>query len=215
MKILIEKIVPDHTHLYKGQTIEITKDEDPEDSREGCNNGTMCCEHSRYKLGDGGMLKLIKALAEDPKNYLYKVDEGDRVSHLQDTPENWVEAVKIAKLRGYPILPLYLYAHSGLTMSTTPFSCHWDNGQVGVIFCTEAKRKAEKYTHEQALAQLQEEVKTYSQYLQGDIWGYVIKDKDGEEIDSLWGMYGETYALEQAREYIDQLEEDSKEDEDE
>ena len=33
----------------------------------------------------------------------------------------------------YVILPLYLYDHSGITISTGPFSCPWDSGQVGWI----------------------------------------------------------------------------------
>ena len=34
----------------------------------------------------------------------------------------------------YVILPLYLYDHSGITISTGPFSCPWDSGQVGWIY---------------------------------------------------------------------------------
>ena len=40
---------------------------------------------------------------------------------------------------GAVVLPLYLYDHSGITMSTEPFSCPWDSGQVGYIFATEEK----------------------------------------------------------------------------
>ena len=38
---------------------------------------------------------------------------------------------------------------------------------------------------------LRGEVKVYDQYLQGDVYGYVIEDADGEEIDSSWGYYGD------------------------
>lgn len=34
----------------------------------------------------------------------------------------------------YVILPLYLYDHSGITISTEPFSCPWDSWQVGWIY---------------------------------------------------------------------------------
>ncbi len=37
------------------------------------------------------------------------------------------------------ILPLYLYDHGGITMSTGPFSCRWDSGQVGWIYAEKKK----------------------------------------------------------------------------
>ena len=37
-------------------------------------------------------------------------------------------------------LPLYLYDHGGITMSTNPFSCPWDDGgQVGWIYASKQK----------------------------------------------------------------------------
>ena len=39
----------------------------------------------------------------------------------------------------YTILPLYLYDHSGLSMNTSGFSCPWDSGQVGWIYCNNEK----------------------------------------------------------------------------
>lgn len=43
----------------------------------------------------------------------------------------------------YTILPLYLYDHSGTIMNTTGFSCPWDSGQVGWIFCSHKRMKEE------------------------------------------------------------------------
>lgn len=43
----------------------------------------------------------------------------------------------------YTILPLYLYDHSGLTMNTCGFSCPWDSGQVGWIYCSHKKMEEE------------------------------------------------------------------------
>jgi len=50
---------------------------------------------------------------------------------------------------------------------------------------------------------LKAEVKTYSQYLQGDIYGYQIEDQEGNEIDSCWGFYGIDAAIEAAKENIE------------
>jgi hypothetical protein len=94
------------------------------------------------------------------------------------------------------VLPLFLYDHSGITMNTTGFSCPWDSGQVGVIVARAAKIKAEfgnlkKETKEHVITILKSEVSTYDQFLRGDIYGFVLEDENGDEIDSCWGFYGE------------------------
>ncbi len=100
-------------------------------------------------------------------------------------------------------LPLYLYDHSGISMSTNrsyPFNCPWDSGQVGFIWITKEKIRREykvkrisEKTLNKALDVLQGEVDVYDQYLRGAIYGYVIEDEQGEHIDSCWGFYGDPY----------------------
>src|SRR5690606_13075957 len=94
------------------------------------------------------------------------------------------------------ILPLYLYDHSGITMSTTPFSCPWDSGQVGYIFVAKKKARAEYGWSRLTRARdvkvekcLIGEVQVYDQYLQGGVWGYQAL-QDDEVVDSCWGFYG-------------------------
>jgi hypothetical protein len=93
------------------------------------------------------------------------------------------------------ILPLYLYDHSGLSMSTGAFSCPWDSGQVGWIYCTK-KTVIEEYGNwtaesvAKATKRLEQEVETYSEYLGGEVYGYQVIDSDGEVIDSCWGYFG-------------------------
>ena len=36
-------------------------------------------------------------------------------------------------LKEYIALPVYLYDHGGITISTSPFSCPWDSGFFGII----------------------------------------------------------------------------------
>lgn len=82
-------------------------------------------------------------------------------------------------------------------MSTKPFSCPWDSGQVGWIHVSLSKVREEygvkrvtKKIREQAISMLEQEVEEYSQYLSGEIYGYVIEDKTGRLVDSCWGFYG-------------------------
>jgi hypothetical protein len=86
------------------------------------------------------------------------------------------------------ILPLYLYDHSGITISTSPFSCPWDSGQVGIIW---VKKGTEGMSDEELTAALESEVETYDDYLTGNCWGYSIEDSSGEILDSCWGYLGD------------------------
>ncbi len=109
-------------------------------------------------------------------------------------------------LKGAVILPLYLYDHSGITISTSSFNDPWDSGQVGWIYVLNDAIKKEfcvaEITDEirqKAIDILKNEVETYDTYLRGDVYGYVLEEKikcehcghvDTREIDSCWGFYG-------------------------
>ena len=43
----------------------------------------------------------------------------------------------------------------------------------------------------------------YEQWAQGDIWGFIIENSDGEELDSCWGFYGSDDCEKQAKEAAD------------
>jgi hypothetical protein len=137
-----------------------------------------------------------------------------RLGDIQPTedPENYLEGLD----EGTVVLPLYLYDHSGLSMSTSEFGCRWDSGQVGFIYATPTRIKQEfgafnDETLENAKRALQNEVETYNQYLTGDVWGYEIYENKTceccnhttkEHIDSCWGFFGDD-ALEAMRDHID------------
>lgn len=50
-----------------------------------------------------------------------------------------------------------------------------------------------------ALACLNSEIAELNDYLEGNVYGFVIETPDGETLDSCWGFYGETYATDEAR----------------
>lgn len=96
------------------------------------------------------------------------------------------------------VLPVYMYDHSGVTINTTGFSCPWDSGQVGVIYCTKEKAVYEfgkklctKKVREAAIRCMQGEVESVDDYLTGNVWGYRVLDADGEELDACWGFVGD------------------------
>ena len=52
---------------------------------------------------------------------------------------------------------------------------------------------------------MESEVKQYSQYLEGDVYGFAIEDPDGNDMDSCWGFYGHAYCLQEAKSIADSL----------
>ena len=54
---------------------------------------------------------------------------------------------------------------------------------------------------EQAMFWLKNEVKAYDQYLTGDVYGLIVEDHHGEELDSCWGYFG----LEDSRESLKEM----------
>jgi hypothetical protein len=155
---------------YKGYTIKIILDDNSENPREAFDHtGKMFCMHRRYSLGDKEV------------NQEYSIDEIETLK----------EEGKII------ILPLFLYDHSGITINTTGFSCQWDSGQIGFIFAFKEDIKKEyswkiltKKRIETIEGYLRNEVKEYDHYLTGNVYGYIIEDKEGEIIDSCSGYYG-------------------------
>ena len=169
------------THLvesesYKGYEINIYYDEMPESPREWDNLGTMVCFHGRYNLGD---------------EHDYNSDDYSSWDEIENAicKDNDIAV----------ILPLYLYDHSGITMNTTGFSCGWDSGQVGFIFITKEKVRSEysvkrisKKLKVRIESYLVNEVETYDNFISGQVYGYQIEDKFGNDIEdgSCWGFFG-------------------------
>ena len=97
-----------------GYTVEIRPDDWAENPREWASS-TLCTAHRRYTFGG-------ESLPE----------------HCQDIEEAFdmflAERALTRKLVIW--LPIYLYKHSGLALSTAPFSDRWDSGHLGFIYET-------------------------------------------------------------------------------
>lgn len=155
--------------------VKIYPDKDPESPREWDNLGTML-----YVTGSRHML-------------------GDRSATLDEMEE-------IANRSDVISLPVYAYIHSGIVMNTTGYSCRWDSGQTGIIYA-ERSKILEEYGCKRISPQLRStveailrgEVETYSKYVSGEVYGFVIEDASGEELDSCWGFFEEAECEAEAR----------------
>lgn len=188
---------PIFEEVRKGHTIKIFHDTDPMNPRDWDNVGTLICGHTRYTLGDQHSFG-------DAREFLLDVCGLGEESDLSVD-----QLVKRAE-RQAVILPVYLYDHSGLAMNTTGFHCPWDSGQVGFIYATlETIRKehgaarVSSALRDKVTGILKQEVGTYSDYLSGNVYGYVV-EKGDDEIDSCWGFVGDydDYCLKEARSVV-------------
>lgn len=192
----------------------IEQDEDPVNPRKDFDNaGTMVCFHNRYNLGD-------ETPKLSPDEYL-----ADLVGMDYDYSYDWWQsrggidafrrAVENKLERDYIILTLYLYDHSGLSMSCAAFSCSWDSGEIGFVYISRknaleewgsGSKRLTKAIREKARKCLISEVEEYDQYLTGDIHRIIIDriypdaegnfddDAESEEVDSWSGCFGHDYA---------------------
>jgi len=176
----------------------VRHDDDTESPREQDNVGTMVCWHKNYNLGDK---------RENPRDSAH--DWALRLANqLDDTFEYGDDAdtKELKKAREIinkhcVILPLYLYDHSGITISTEKFSCPWDSGQVGWIYCTLEKGKKEigpdvdGALRESITKRLEREVKTYDDFITGQCWWFELQFKstegEWETEDSCGGFIGD------------------------
>lgn len=161
-------------------------EEEPINPRTDFDNlGTMVCFHKRYGLGDNNH-------GIDSKNYTSYEDMRKGITKLKNA---------------VVILPIYMYDHGGLTIKTTPFSCHWDSRQLGFIYASReailkeySTKRITKKLKETVTSILIDEISLYDQYLTGDVYCMVLEkydtDKKHLDYDTLGGVYGYDYARE-------------------
>jgi hypothetical protein len=145
----------------------------PENPREWDNFSTMVCFHRKYRL-------------------------GDKHTYNHNDYNGWDEMEKdiIKNENVGVILPLYLYDHSGITISTRPFHCNFDSGQIGFIYVSRKTifenirgykiltKKLKGIVTERLL----NELKCYDQYLQNEVYSFEIV-KDDERVEYCGGYY--------------------------
>ena len=163
---------------YKDYHINIYYDDDPLDPRKDFDNlGTLYTAHRRYR----------------PEK------EFDDHFDINEVFDGRIGNFRASFLKRYVTLPVYLYDHSGITVSTSPFSCPWDSGFFGIIAVSLDKVREEYgWKHitarrrEQIEKYLQDEIETLDNYYTGEVFGFEItpSSDDREVLDSCRGFFG-------------------------
>ncbi len=159
-------------------SLEIVPDMDPINPREDREFSTIYYSSSRYTLGDKCVSKdEIESIMED-KEMVY--------------------------------LPVYAYIHSGVMLNTGGFSCPWDSGMSGIIAASKDKirriyntKRITKKILEQVNNRLKAEVEEFSKYLNGEAYGFQVKDESGDIVESCYGFYSEEDAESEGKAVLD------------
>ena len=116
-----------------------------------------------------------------------------------------VELAKFVKNKQIISLPLYLYDHSGLSISTESFvgraqHAEWDSGQIGYIYITrkyarEVLRcgRLSEYYMDKIVKALKDEVAIYNHYISDQIYGFTVYKPNGDELTGYGGFYGDEF----------------------
>lgn len=175
------------TEEYNGHTIEIVYDSDPQDPRTDWEPFTeFHVKNCRYYLGE----------------------------HQHNSSEEIDDEVKKAKRQGDVVFRLFAYIHSGTALSLESFygrlpqgHAEFDSGQCGVVIVRRkslienfGKKRMTKKLRERAYEIAKGEVEEFTQYLNGQVYGYRVDDGEG---DSCYGYYSTEDAMTEAKSAVD------------
>lgn len=193
---------------YKHYKLLIVAPFEPMSPREWDNIGTMVCWHKRYDLGDeqpkNTPTEWMTFRANEAQHWPFDRTFEERYDRLYrrygwlgdredegklERLHTQLKAQQQAALeKHYVMLPLYLYDHSGLVMNTSGYSCPWDSGQVGWVYCSRAKLEEEQLgdrTDDQVKELLRGEVALYSSYLSNEVYNFRVMAWNDDEDEAV------------------------------
>lgn len=156
-------------------------------------------------------------LSEDSRNKSRKetcelqraIDHLDVYASTDSVGSRSLEHLRRVMNRTALIMPVYKYEHSGIALSLSAFSDPFDSGVLGYAFITNARIRANfcgghydgqnwvpgtgiinKARRAMAEECIRSSIKTYEAFLNGDVFGYEVLDKDGNTLESCYGFYG-------------------------
>ena len=174
-----------YEEAYKNVVIKIYRDDDSQSPEEWQDENLFLVAYHRDFTVDK---KISQGLAQCITNNGKYEDDS-----INDEARQYI--------KDYYIFGLEAYIHSGISLSLSREGNfpdrNWDVSQLGVVLVSKEEAKTRKEAQKLAKGL----IKTWNEYLSGNVYGYVIEDKDGEHLDSCWGFYGdyEENALKEAR----------------
>lgn len=159
---------------HNDHAIEIYYDEWPESPRDWENLCDFVFFHKRYSLPN--------ELGMDSERY-----------------DSWEEMERDIRKKNDVlfVLPVSMYDHGGVSLSIGGPSCPWDSGYIGFIVAQKQKvrnaygiKRITQKHKQRALRQAESELRTFDQYVNGEVFDFIVRDGNGDIVDSCGGFFG-------------------------
>ena len=181
-----------YMNLKTQQVIERVYDEVPENPREWDNLGTFYTWEDRSYSPDNHSYS-------DPLEFLSELLSEETVYKVHDKYNNTAafmnDIMNRLDKKGYILYPVSKYEHGNVDYS---IGCKqgWDSGTVGFIFATKKKiyecygvNRLTGLIRNKVINEFKNELKTYTSYANGQVYGFILEDLQGNQVDSCYGFY--------------------------
>ncbi len=137
-------------------------------------------------------------------NIRHKIGEVTLKTHGESLSSDFrIHLAKDAlQLKDVIYLPVFLYKHSGTTISTSPFYCPFDSGQIGFIYETKSQIRQEfgvkrinKDLLDKIHERLKDEVDLMAAYIEGSVFEFSIPGLDEDCRGAFYGIDHKTSGL--------------------
>ena len=183
--------------ILGNERVRIVQDEDVETPRNWSNLSKMIFTGGHKHLGDK-----------------HEVDFDEEFDSRQDFIERGEEIVRKHFKDVAVCYAVHMYKHSGESISidySGQYTCRWDSGTIGFAIVTKEdirkeyniKRVTQKYI-DKCENIVRGEIKTLDQYISGEVYGYVVEDKDENVIDSCYGFFGDDIEKNGISDYLEE-----------
>tara|TARA_R110000803_G_scaffold209883_1_gene280314 strand:- start:4220 stop:4819 length:600 start_codon:yes stop_codon:yes gene_type:complete len=183
--------------ILGNERVRIVQDEDAETPRNWSNLSKMIFTGSYKHLGDK-----------------HEVDFNEEFDSRQDFIERGEEIVRKHFKDVAVCYAVHMYKHSGESISidySGQYADRWDSATIGFAIVTKEdirkeyniKRVTQKYI-DKCENIVRGEIKTLDQYISGEVYGYVVEDKDENVIDSCYGFFGDDIEKNGISDYLEE-----------
>ena len=164
--------------------------------------GTLAYKHSRYDFTGADVIA-------DPIDWLADKLGLPEVDDYSNDVLQKIEASFFDTANGFVAIPVFMYEHSGVTISSGSFNCRFDSGKLGYFYTSFDRIKelfvidvVDDEAIERARKNLEVELKVFASYVEGKVFRFEVvkinkcKCCDAiteEQEDSCGGFYGDDF----------------------
>ena len=183
--------------ILGNERVRIVQDEDVETPRSWSNLSKMIFTGSYKHLGDE-----------------HEVDFDYSFNSRQEFI-TWGEEIVRKHFKDVAVCyAVHMYKHSGESISidySGQYANRWDSSTIGFAIVTKEdirkeyniKRVTQKYI-DKCENIVRGEIETLDQYISGEVYGYVVEDKDENVIDSCYGFFGDDIEKNGISDYLEE-----------